>query len=200
MNAVVDKAIAIEVQSAELAEKLGKAMAKPGRLKGIPPLLEKRRLRYGMPDGCFKRQCAFDRILVWQIGEAEGETFSKDGKIVMPETSKARLKDSTPRGVIVSAGAKALDVLRTNGMDIGYIVNFIRFAVWNIEADVVEGRIYPLMVLRVGDIVASEDTREDMLRGDLRIELDAESAAHCFVRGKRGKKIIPIEPWLPEDT
>lgn len=123
---------------------------------GLPAKLEARRKEYGIPVGAFGMQAMFDRVLIWQISDHQGDTF-KGTSIVMSERSKARTREEAPRGVIVSAGLRALDFLRTNGSDIGNIVRFVRLSPWRMPVDFVDAKEVHLMVIRAGDIIADED-------------------------------------------
>lgn len=126
----------------------------------LPPLLRNRRVEYNIPDGAFAEQFGFDRVAIWQIAEDEGDTF-KGSLIVKAETTKDKEKREAPRGVIVSAGARAMDELRTNGFEIGQVVRFVRLAPWRLPVDMVDGKKADLMVIRSGDIVSSFDLMEE---------------------------------------
>lgn len=150
----------------EASDRLRESMAPPDSL-GLHPLLEKRRWEHGIPNGAFKHQAAYDRVLVQQvIGEQEAKGTYGGGLIQMTDRAKQREKESYPRGVIVSAGLQALDVLRSNGMDLGHVITFVRLAPWRMRVETVAGIEYHLMVLRVGDIIASEDTASELRSGE----------------------------------
>lgn len=161
-------------------EKLQEVMAKPGEL-GLPELLEQRRLKYGLPDGLFKQQAAYDRVLCYQINRFEGDTFG-DTSIIMPDSVKTKDRNSAPRAVIVSAGMMALDNLRSNGMDLGHVVTFLRLSPWRFPADMVEGHEFYLLPLYAGDIIASEDTAEMLKLGELTVETVKYQGhvEHCY--------------------
>ena len=129
-------------------------MAPPGTF-GLPPLLEQRRLEYLIPNGAFAQRAIYDRMLLWQIPyyrERYGDT-----RIMMSEQGKERNKNEAPRGIIVSAGLQALDVLHDHGSGLGNIVKFIRLAPWRLPCDMIGGKEeYPL-ILRAGDLIADED-------------------------------------------
>lgn len=173
-----------------VSKELERRMAKPGAL-GLPELLEQRRLYYGLPDGFFKQQAAFDRVLVYQLPRFEGETYG-DTSIVMPETVKDKLQKSTPRGVIVSAGLRALDTLRSNGMDLGHVVSFVHLAPWRIETDMIAGVTFYLMVMYSGDIVASEDTARLLSIGQLSIKQNVNNGLmEHVVADEKGTEVRP---------
>jgi hypothetical protein len=137
-------------------------MSPPGTLN-LPELLEKRRQEYGILDGAFARRAVYDRILLWQLDMVEDDKYSKDSLIIRPDTVRARHTEQAARGILVGAGLKALDVMVSNGIELGHIVTFVRHAPWRIECDDVLGHKYYTIVLHVGDIIASEDL-ETMFR------------------------------------
>jgi hypothetical protein len=193
---VVELAVGAEAQKAAGNAAIKSKMAPKGSLK-LPPLLEARRWEFLMPDGCFQTQALFDRILVMQIPYTDKSTFGDTG-IIMPETTKARLGDEACRGIIVSAGLKALDNLRSNGVDLGHVIRFIRNAPWRMEVDNVLAKTVYELVMRDGDLIASEDLAEACRRGECRVEWDDEAKQHVYVDSK-GKQWEPKLPWIQED-
>src|SRR6185436_13485455 len=136
------------------------ALAPPGAF-GLPPLLEERRLHYAIPNGAFAQRALYDRMLVYQIPyyiERYGDT-----RILMSDEGKSRNRNEAPRGIIVSAGLPALDVLHDHGSGLGHIVKFIRLAPWRLPCDMIGGKEEELLILRCGDLIADEDL-EDKLR------------------------------------
>ena len=209
-----DEALVKVGWSPEVVAKLAQAtkitqecMSPPGAL-GLPPLLEAKRLKYQITDGAFRAQPAFDRILVWQISEHEGETFG-GGKIIMAATVRKREEVETPRGVIVSAGLQALDHLRSHAIDIGHTVYFVQNAPWRIRCDVNAGHLFHVMVLRDGDLITSEETKTMLRNGELAIRYSKKHRCHVYVRP--AKKIwwrlttrerilgTPQLPWISPD-
>lgn len=157
----------------ELADRLAAAikerMSPPGAL-GLPPLLEARRLRYGIPDEAFDAEPVFDRFLAWQIEpkHEEGKKTFGDTMIIKPESQQKRaLKEST-RVVIVSAGLETMEVFASHGIAIGSIVNIIRMSPWHVLIGNYMGVDTHLMVLRTGDVVSSEDQRELLKAGKVK--------------------------------
>ena len=101
---------------------------------------------------------------LWQIPINEGPTYG-DSSIIIPDQGKARLSEEAPRGVIVSAGLQALDVLRSNGCDIGYIVMFVRLSPWRVPIATIAGKEQYLIPLKVGDLISVEDTAAALRTG-----------------------------------
>lgn len=148
----------------------------------IPELLDRRRLEFGMPDDVLRQQCAFDRMLIFQIAPhfSSGNTFGST-KIIMTDKTKARKRDEAPLGIIVSAGLSALDHLRSNGMDLGHIVAFAKYTPYKYVCTMVDTEELQLLLVRSGDIIGSEDLALDMLEGRIRIERNKDGD-HVFVR------------------
>lgn len=180
-------------------EEWSKHIAPPTAL-GLPALLEKRRLEYGIVDNAFEQEALFDRIYVWQIPRSGGETF-EGTSIIRPPTSRQSDEDSCPRGIVVSAGLKALDNLRSNGVDLGHIVNFVRLAPWRMPIGNVNGvEIPPLLVLRDGDLISSEDLATMRRKGlvkTLRVK-DGAKLEHRL-QGANGEVLATRLPWMAED-
>lgn len=198
----------ILTQAKRIEEAIKARMSAPGAL-GLPPLLDQRRLRYGIPDEAFEAQAAFNIILMWQIEplhvqrrvEREGESAIGrigDTMIIAPESSQKSLKNESPRGVIVSAGLSALDNLRSNGIDLGHIVNFIRLSPWRYVMGNYGGTDQHIMILRDGDIIASEDVRQAIAGKKVDVTWDAESKQHLYVDDK-GCTWVPQMPGI-DDT
>lgn len=183
----------------KIEEALKERMSPAGKLN-LPPLLDKRRWQYGIPDEAFYVQPVFDRIFVWQVPEDEGDTFAGTS-IVKPDSVKSREEGETPRGILIGAGLGALDSLRSNGIDLGHMVHFVRLSPWRRELAPVEGLTMNFVVLRAGDLVDSEDLAAAMRAG--KVEVVAEANKDGFMlhalRGEDGKVWAPSEPFKSED-
>lgn len=168
---------------------------------GLGALVEQKRMKYGIVDAAWYGQHPlFDRVLVWQISEDEGETYN-GGVIVKTEVARKRELVEAPRGVIVGAGLGALDVLRSNGVDIGHTVGFTRLAPFRRPIGVFAGVPLALIVLHVGDLVDSEDLGAQARNRTVRIqhkEVDGVTQ-HYFV-DHNGKAWTPVGADMPEDA
>ncbi len=184
----------------ELDQEFRKRMSPRGELN-LPPLLDQRRLEWGIIDAAFSRQATFDRVTIWQIPEQKTETFGEGSLIVMSDQSKSRLKNEAPRGILLTAGLKALDSLRSNGMELGHIVSFIQAAPWRIFVDYVKGHRPAILVMNVGDIMGSEDLALQTRSGELREELKetAQGAMQHVYVNRDGKYHFPVQPWIGDD-
>lgn len=165
-----------------MSDQIRDAMSPPGAL-GLPPLLDRRRLEFGIPDAAFTRQALFDRVLVYQLPPEEFErgTFG-DTKILAPDVTRDREHREAPRGLLVSAGLQALDELRSNGVDLGHVITFLRVAPWRIRIGIIGAQQFDLLVMQSADIVASADLQEALRSGEIEIEqkIVDGTVAHCF--------------------
>lgn len=167
----------------------------------IPPLLRRRiemlvGTDYEMEPEVYKRatsgQAVFDRVLVWQVPESwyGGETY-QGTNLVKAVSTKRRHDQDTPRGIIISAGLNALDVLRSQGMDVGHVVHFCVNSLYRRPLDDHDEK--HLALLRVGDIVDSEDLADALDKGECRIII--ENGEHRIV-GSDGATWSPKLPWM----
>ncbi len=180
----------VELDSATLAK-----MSKRGEL-GLPPLLDQRRLKFGITDKAFQGTCVFDRVVVFQIPMIQGDTF-EGSKILMPDTTKSREMNGAPRGIIVSAGALALDSLRSNGVDLGHIILFVNAAPYHVRYDTVGGKAKHLIVLTAGDVIQSEDLTDALRSGKVKIvpvTSDDGVTTHTYI-DEAGKTWLPQSAW-----
>jgi hypothetical protein len=193
----VEEAVRFDRRRIELEKKLRSLQAPKGTIPGLSPLLDARRLECAMPNEFFRVQAAFDVCFVHQIRWHPKDTYGDTG-IVMTENAKRKDREETPRGVLVSAGLGALDALKSNGIDIGHIVSFIRQAPWRMPVAMVDGVEFPLLILRAGDITGSEDLAAALAAGECEIQWDPEAMQHFYV-DKDGKRWTPKTPFLPAD-
>lgn len=141
--------------------------------QALPSLLEARRKLFAIPDCCFRREAMFGRVLIYQITD-DAEKFP-NSSLWRPEANKEKNLREAPRGVVITAGLKALDYLWANGAVLGSIVNFVRLSPWRMPVGTVKGKQIELHVVRVGDIVAFEDLALD---SDREVVLDEQVAVH----------------------
>jgi hypothetical protein len=180
-----------EAKSAEIA----KHVAPPGTFKWMPPLLDQRRIQWGLVDKLFSAACSFDRVLVWQY-PALSEIGSTG--IVLTENAQAREKQSANRGILIGAGLSAMDKLRSHGFELGHNVQFIRNSVFRQQAGYIGGQWHEAIMLQVGDFTANEDLAEKLNSGELRVVYDEALGQHVYMRAD-GSVIKPIQTDLPED-
>lgn len=181
-----------------IADKLEKSLM-PRGFFNIPMILDERRFEYAIPNGAFAAFPAFDKVYVWQINLTERNTYATDGAIIKPDARIAHDRNTAPRGIIVSAGLQALDSLRSSGFDLGHIIRFKKFSPFIQPVEEIDGVELTVMVIRDGDIVASEDLARAYHHREVSIVNVAEDSLgydHRFARTnsegtvvKTGKKI-----------
>ena len=123
--------------------------------------LEERVAKYEIPPILY--QPVFDRVLVYQIPTVESDTFA-GSCLVKPEATRKREKNQSPRGVLVAAGQKALDVMADHGIQLGDIVWFARMSMWRHEVD---ATLKEFSILRAGELCGSEDLRDRVTAGQV---------------------------------
>lgn len=181
-----------------------RARLSPAGALGLSPLLDARRLEFLIPDAAFREQPVFDRILVFQVSLHEGETYG-DTAIVMPAVTQDAEKHSNPRGILVSAGPIALDELRSNGVELGHVITFIKLAPFRLQVGTHGGKDDHLLLMRSCDVLASEDLAHDLRSGVVKLEefvVEKEGRkfiTHVFRDTRRDGVMHPQQPVIPED-
>lgn len=145
-----------KIVAESIAEKLLKSL-KPKGFYNIPEILDERRIHYAIPNGAFESYPAFDKVYIWQIPDREGDTFTDGGMILMPDQTISYRRNTAPRGVLISAGLKAMDALYSTGIEIGHLIRFKKFAPFILPVEEIDGHPLSVCVMRDGDIEASED-------------------------------------------
>jgi hypothetical protein len=171
------------------------------RVERIPELLKKRLAAlkgtdYEMSPEVFDRatsaQAIFDRVLLWQVPEGwyGGDEYEGTG-IVKATSTKIRHQQDTPRGIIISAGLNALDVLASHGVGIGHVVHFCVNSMYRRPLDDHDEKHLALM--RVGDNVDSEDLAAAIDNGTCHVVL--YEGKHILVDND-GNQWEPQLPWI----
>jgi len=186
----------------EESDKILANMSKPGKL-GLPPLLEERRLECGIIDEAFEKQALFDRVIVYQHDRHQGNTYINGGVIEQPDGWHDGRLQQSPRGIIISAGVQALDVMRTNGMLLGDYVwvaqNVLRKIPIGRDAGLKEIRV---LLCRIGDIALDEDLYHRLKDGDVKLTWTGKedpSKCHHNLEWKGDKPMEPMTPFIGAD-
>lgn len=182
-------------QSRLFQEQLFQNLAQPGVL-GLPPLLDKRRIEYGIPNQAFDDEATFDWVHVWQINDQSSTMY--EGTILhKPEAVAARERYSAPKGIILSAGLAALDYLTQNGCALGDIVHFIRHVPWRIRVASFAGVDMNVLMLRASEICGSADARTRRRDRTHRVKFIPEKCIHVLIN-EEGVELTPQIPPDPE--
>lgn len=172
MLAHADPAVRAEAQKIlALDEAVRAKMSPPGTLN-LPPLLEARRLQYGITDGAFALFPLGERVVVWQMPVSDKTA----GGLFKPDSTKDREHAQSPRCVLVAAGLAARDILWSNGIELGHIVRTIAYAPLRLEADDINGKSTYVLPMNCGDIVGSEDLAEKARKDEARVYVSDGSA------------------------
>lgn len=150
-------------------ELLKTRMSAPEALR-LPPLLERRRQQYGIPDGVFKVEASFDRVIVFPIDMFDGEQAEKTtGGLYKPTSTKQRELQEGHRGVLISAGLTALDRLASHGYELGHVVHTNKNVPFARRCEQFEAFEVFYLAMRDGDLLGSEDLREQLRTGEAKI-------------------------------
>lgn len=129
----------------------------------LPPRLQARMRQYEFELPPFA--AVYDRILVYPLDTVD-QPDSTAGGIILPEQAKKNL--GAQRGVIISAGAKAMEELFSHGIMLGDIVYFARFSHWERPYyGPSKKRPYRVCVVQAAEVVASEDLKAHFDSGEL---------------------------------
>jgi hypothetical protein len=161
-----DPMAAVLVRSEKELRDAVRAKMSPAGALGLPELLDKRRIEHELPDSFWKFQPTFSSVHIYQPETPE----MTPGGIVLTDTTRDREQRSQPEGLLLAAGLKALDALRSHGVDLGHWITFVNLAPWAIVVDNIGGHDYYLRVLNAGDIRGSKDTAELLRSRELKIE------------------------------
>lgn len=180
----------------EMAKERQKKMSPAGAL-GLPPLLDERRLKFGITDGAFKRQPLYDRVFLYQIPEfATPDGKFSDGSLIdVPGNVLDKMTQAAPRGILVAVGLAAFDTLGSNGVQLGDVVEFVRMTPWQIAVDKIAGKEESLLVMRAGDLVTSVDLSERLRSGECSMKYLPETRQHVLV-DKTGDQWLPGVPFI----
>lgn len=202
-EAIANAAIATASRDAEIEKAVAERIAAPGALD-LPKLLDQRRIEWAITDGAFKLAMVYDRVLIYQIPEddtKEGK-MGKDSVIWAPDQTKDRLKHECPRGVLIGAGVKALDALRSHGIDLGHIVYYIASQPWRLQFDYIAGKRVTALPMNAGDIIGSEDLQRDLRDRKCMVTTKVNEAGfteHLY-QDAEGKTWSPVLPWQSADS
>lgn len=165
-------------------------MSPPGALR-LPELLEAQRLKWGIPDGFFKSQAAFDRIFVFPIDQFdEAETYSPGGTIIRGTLTKLKDMQEGNRGILISAGLTAADRLMSHGIELGHIITTNKNVPFARRCERLEdGTQMFYLVMREADLAGSETLAAEIMAGKKKVidVGDAGSYEHQVATNDEGE-------------
>ncbi len=206
MESLIDKLpndmrrdIEMERRKAALQREIDANFSPPGKL-GLPPLLEAKRIKHGIPDSAWSAQAVFNKIYVWQVKVDDSETYG-NGVIIKTDEAKTRELNEAPRGVIVSAGLQALDELRSHGVDLGHTVSFCHLAPFRKRLPRIDGKQPSLVILHAGDVIDSEELAQKLNARVCRvITKESDDGIEHFYCDENGKLWNPARNVAAEDS
>ena len=133
---------------------------------------------------------AFDRVLVYQLADAVSDKVGEGSLLYKPESVKSREERAECRGILLAAGAGAMDHLYSHGIEVGDIVWFSRLAIWRHVGATINGKDVEFMFLRSADLAGSEDHLQRVLAGEADMEVD-EGEHYWVIDGECRQRAEP---------
>jgi len=143
-------------------------MSPPGALH-LCPLLEAARWEWGIPDGFFKSQPAFDRVFVFPIDKFNREETYGGTSILRPKATKERDLQEGRRGILIGAGLTAMDRLMSHGIELGHIVTTNKNVPFVETCERFENFDMYFLMMRDGDLAGSETLMAELRAGTRRV-------------------------------
>lgn len=146
---------------------------KYGKFTSKFPLLVKRCKELGIDIPTF--QPWDSNVLVWRLAPLKESL----GGIIIPEDHRS----PHVKGVLLAAGPRAMDTLESNGITLGHIVMFQRFAGWETNDSTPEAvRGNRILMIKDREIIGSDDLREML-----------ESGKAQYIRGEDGRHRLEVK-------
>lgn len=137
-------------------KKLGIAPHRDVKRHPDESLVDWRCRSWGVPRATF--QPVDNNVVVWRLPPL----VLSAGGIVLPEDQQS----PHVKGILLGMGPRAADVLRGNGIELGHIVIFGRFAGWEPADNTPEyGRHNKILIIKDRDVIGSDDLRAEIAAG-----------------------------------
>ena len=107
------------------------------------------------------------------------------GGVIIPEDQQS----PHAKGLLLAMGPRAMDVLRSNGIDVGHVIIFARFAGWETSDQTKEyakGQL--VLMLKDRDIIGSDDLRVALESGKARYVLGEDGRHRLETKLLDGRK------------
>lgn len=185
--------VAREREKAEREEADIRAKVSPAGALRLTKLLDVRRIEFGIPDNAFREEATFERCYLFQIQDSvKSDGTVGSGVILAPDATQNADDTQASRAIIVSAGLRGLDILRSNGMDLGHIVRIARSAPFSFVYDHIAARPWRLIIVNAGEICGSEDLAHMLRNGERHVGVMDDGQTHT-INGAE-----PLRPWNGE--
>lgn len=134
-------------------------------------LLKSRCQNYGIPMPSYA--ATDNNVLVWRLPPVEVSV----GGLVIPEDARS----PHIKGILMSMGPRAMDVLISNGYDYGHTVVFARFAGSEMHDHTANRTLAEqFIILKDRDLIGSDELREELATGRAKYVL--EGGRYCLQR------------------
>jgi co-chaperonin GroES (HSP10) len=158
-----------------------KKKPKPDTREWYPtPLLKKRCIEYGIPMPSYHPMD--NNVLVWRLPPM-GVTR---GGIIVPDDAKS----PHIKGILMAMGPRAMDVLKSNGIEEGQTVVFARFAGWEAHDHTMSQSLEAaFIILKDRDVIGSDELKEDLATGKAAYVLEGGrySLSRKLLNGRKEK-------------
>jgi len=148
----------------------------------MPPRLKARLEHYKIELPAFAP--TFDRIFVAPLDTADQPDTTAGGIVIARQTQQ---QYGAQRGLLVMAGAKAIEQLYAHGIAIGDIVITARLSVWERQY-MAKGRPHKVLIVRASEIVGSEDLQAAYEKGDLWLEMNVAEGSVALADRENGER------------
>lgn len=184
----------LDLAEDDTREELVRYVAPEGAFRGMPELLDHRRRYYGMVDSYFRCQATGDWVYLFQVLPEHFED-GKWGKsnIDVSDSRKVAEEYGSPRGVIISAGEKALTRLKERGIGIGHMVWLGDPCPHAIVVDVVQGRERKVLVTSSGLVLGSEDLNAQVQMGWVEAKWNTEDQKYEWAPTEEGQGVLDTQ-------
>jgi co-chaperonin GroES (HSP10) len=123
-----------------------------------------------------------DNVIVWRLPPLKQSA----GGLIIPDTADM----PNVKGLLLKMGPRAMDILRSNGIEEGHVVIFARFAGWETQDQTPEHRRHNvILMIKARDIIGSDDLLEEIESGRAKYVLS--NGRYCLERkllnGKKEK-------------
>lgn len=154
-------------QLVKFAQKMGVDLGIGAKQKRGEALLDFRVRKWAIPPVTW--QPIDNQVVVWRLPPLALSA----GGLVIPESEQS----PNVKGVLMAAGPRAWDTLHSNGIELGHVVIFSRFAGWETHDNTPEFmRNNQVLILKDKDILGSDDLKAAMDAGKVK-----------YVQGTDGK-------------
>lgn len=155
-----------------------------------PDPIPARAREHGVHPGVFEFQCAFDKVVVASIDSIAFETHTDDdgnswhtypgSGLTIPAMVVHAANSANPRGIVISAGLKAMDYLRHHDVRLGDIVSLARISPYQITVgfDPATNQVYQAKVVEANAIMCSFDHIQRRKSGEVKLSWNGTSYSY----------------------